>query len=116
MARTVLEEMTTVLLAVPRTGATDEEVAAWYELKARLLEHIAAEGGPDTEETAYQAELAHRRSQRLLAACARRDTVPRPIGARRSGGPLALRGPCVPTGRTNTGTTTPAGAGGSAAA
>lgn len=80
MARTVLEEMTTVLLAVPGPGASDEEVAAWYELKAHLLEHIAAEGGPDTEETAHQAELAHRRSRRLREASAGHDGVTGPAG------------------------------------
>ncbi|HKN97073.1 MAG TPA: hypothetical protein VJX10_08165, partial [Pseudonocardiaceae bacterium] len=79
MARTVLEEMTTVMLAVPGPGASDEEVAAWYELKAHLLEHIAAEGGPDTEETAHQAELAHRRSRRLRAAGGGQDAVGHPV-------------------------------------
>ena len=85
-------------------GATDEEVAAWYELKAQLLEHIAAEGGPDTEETAHQAELAHRRSRRLREPGERRDAVVHPItsavGRRTRGDPCgtppALRGPCVP--------------------
>lgn len=80
MARTVLEEMTTVMLAVPGPGASDEEVAAWYELKAHLLEHIAAEGGPDTEETAHQAELAHRRSRRLREAGTGPDAVTGPAG------------------------------------
>ncbi|HEX5113741.1 MAG TPA: hypothetical protein VFW65_00955 [Pseudonocardiaceae bacterium] len=101
MARTVLEEMTTVMLAVPRPGASDEEVAAWYELKAHLLERIAAEGGPGTEETARQAVLAHRRSECLRAgdgpdAVVVPITGPagrRPGRADRSGVPRARRGP-----------------------
>jgi hypothetical protein len=77
MIMTVLEEMTRVMLSVPGPNASDDEVAAWYELKAHLLEHIAAEGGPDTAETIRQAELAHRRSARLRDRCAQRDAVGR---------------------------------------
>lgn len=65
MTMTVLEEMTKVMLSVPGPNASDDEVAAWYELKAHLLEHIAAEEAVDTEETRQQAELAHRRSAEL---------------------------------------------------
>lgn len=67
MTMTVLEEMTRLMLAVPGPNATDDDVAAWYERKAHLLEHIAAEGGPDAEQTRGQAEAAHRRSARLRA-------------------------------------------------
>lgn len=76
---TILEEMTKVMLAVPGASASDDEVAAWYELKAQLLEHIAAEGGPDAEEAGHQAELARRRSTQLRLRSTQRDAVVRPI-------------------------------------
>jgi hypothetical protein len=89
---TILAEMTKVVLATPGSGASDDEVAAWYELKAHLLEHIAAEGGPDTEEASRQAVLARRRSARLRRADGPRDAVLRSItsvGQRRvARGPL----------------------------
>jgi hypothetical protein len=72
MTMTVLEEMTKVMLAVPGPDATDDVVAAWYELKAHLLDRIAAEGGPDADQTGRQAEAAHRRSARLRAMCQER--------------------------------------------
>lgn len=65
MSMTMLEEITKVMLAVPSAHASPEEIAAWYELKAGLLEHIAAEGGQETAEAHRQAELAHRRSAEL---------------------------------------------------
>jgi hypothetical protein len=77
IAMTILEEMTKVMLAVPGASASDDEVADWYDLKAQLLDHIAAEGGPDAEEAGHQAELARRRSARLRSA--RHDAVVRPI-------------------------------------
>jgi hypothetical protein len=75
---TILEEMTKVMLAVPGPNASDDDVATWYELKAGLLDHIAAEGGPDAEEAGLQAELARRRSIALRER-ARPDAVVRPI-------------------------------------
>lgn len=68
MTMTVLEEMTKVMLAVPGPNASDDDVAAWYELKAHLLEHIAAEGGPDKDENIRQAEVARRRAVELRRA------------------------------------------------
>lgn len=80
MTMTVLEEMTKVMLAVPGPAATDEDVAAWYELKAHLLEHIAAEGGPDTERVRGQAEAAHRHSARLRGIRSARSAVGAGVG------------------------------------
>lgn len=68
MARSVLEEMTLLMLAVPGPKAADVEVAAWYERKAHLLEHIAEGGGPDADFARVQAVAAHRHAARLLAA------------------------------------------------
>lgn len=75
MTRTVLAELTRLMLAVPGPDATGDEVAAWYDLKAQLLEHIAAEGGPDAEQTRSQAQAAHRRSARLHQRCAAKPTL-----------------------------------------
>lgn len=79
MTMTILEEMTRVMLAVPGPAATDEDVAAWYELKAHLLDRIAAEGGPDAEQTCRQAEAAHRRSRRLRARSFPGSALPRTL-------------------------------------
>jgi hypothetical protein len=66
MARSVLEEMTLLMLAVPGVCAPDPEVAAWYERKAHLLEHIASDGGPDADFAHDQATMAHQHADRLL--------------------------------------------------
>lgn len=68
MARSVLEEMTLLMLAVPGPRAADPEVAAWYERKAHLLEHIAQSGGPDADFARAQAVMAHQHAARLLQA------------------------------------------------
>jgi hypothetical protein len=68
MARSVLEEMTLLMLAVPGPRAPGPEVAAWYERKAHLLEHIAQDGGPDADFARDQALAAHRHAERLLQA------------------------------------------------
>lgn len=75
-----LVEMTKVMLAKPGPGASDVEVAAWYELKAQLLEHIAADGGPDADEARRQAEAARLRSAELRGHSAR-DTAVRPTSS-----------------------------------
>jgi hypothetical protein len=66
MARSILEEMTLLMLAVPGPRAADAEVAAWYERKAHLLEHIASDGGPDADFARDQAAAAHQHAARLL--------------------------------------------------
>ena len=65
---TVMEEMTQLILARPGPLATNDEVAAWYGRKARLLARIAEAGGPDAEQTRRLAELAEERSQSLRLA------------------------------------------------
>jgi hypothetical protein len=77
---TDLVEMTRVMLAKPGPGASDIEVAAWYELKAQLLEHIAADGGPGATEARQQADAARLRSAELRGHCPR-DTGVRPISS-----------------------------------
>jgi hypothetical protein len=64
----VLIEMTTLFFARPTAGASNKEFAAWFEAKARLHEHLAAEGGPDAEHESALAASAHQRSQKLLVA------------------------------------------------
>jgi hypothetical protein len=81
MTMTVLEEMTKVMLAVPGPNAADDDVAAWYELKAHLLEHIAAEGGPDKDENIRHAQLARHRSAELRDRLTQHDaTGMSPVG------------------------------------
>jgi hypothetical protein len=69
-ARSVLEEMTALMLAVPGLAAAAGELAAWYEGKAHLLERIAATGGPDAGFARDQAVAAHRHAARLLQGAA----------------------------------------------
>lgn len=60
-----LIEMTTLDLHRPAPDASPETVAAWYEAKARLHEHIAAEGGPDSAQESAWAVAAHEHARRL---------------------------------------------------
>jgi hypothetical protein len=62
-----LIEMGEVLRSVPGPDAPAAVVAAWYERKADLFEHVAVEGGPDAHGAAVLAEQAHRHAAELLA-------------------------------------------------
>jgi hypothetical protein len=62
----VLIEMTALDMHRPAPDATPDVVAAWYEAKARLHEHIAAEGGSDAAQQSAWAVAAHERARRLL--------------------------------------------------
>lgn len=62
----VLIEMTALSVGRPSADASAECVAAWYEAKARLHEHLAAQGGPDSARESALAVRAHERSQLLL--------------------------------------------------
>jgi hypothetical protein len=64
--RSVMEEMTSLMLAVPSLAAPPGEVAAWYERKANLLEFIAADGGMDAPFAHKLAAAAHQHAARLL--------------------------------------------------
>lgn len=65
---TVLEEMGQVMRAVPGPRAPAEDVARWYECKARLLEHLAAAGGPDADRLWSAAVTAHHHAAALRSA------------------------------------------------
>ncbi|MCE5291529.1 MAG: hypothetical protein LLG14_20130 [Nocardiaceae bacterium] len=65
-----LTEMMTLSFARPPMGASKTEVAAWFEAKARLHEHLAAEGGPDADQERALAASAHRRSSDLTVVAA----------------------------------------------
>lgn len=65
---TVMEEMGRLIRNAPGPDATVAEVAHWYELKANMLEHIAAEDGARRQVVLRQAEAAHRHATQLLAA------------------------------------------------
>lgn len=66
----VLIEMTTLSLGRPAADATAETIAAWYEAKSRLHEHLAAQGGPDSSREQALAIAAHERSLQVLRRAA----------------------------------------------
>ncbi|MBF6339184.1 hypothetical protein IU450_25300 [Nocardia abscessus] len=61
----VLIEMTALCLTRPAHGADTESLAAWYAAKARLHEHLARQGGPDSARERELAAAAKRHSLRL---------------------------------------------------
>jgi hypothetical protein len=66
---TTLEEMGTVMRAVPGPHAGVHEVAVWYTRKAHLLDRLADDtAGTEAVRMHTQAALARRRAATLLAA------------------------------------------------
>jgi hypothetical protein len=68
---TLLGDMGALLRAVPTASATAEEVAIWYERKARLFERIATEPGATADgctRAADQARAAREHASRLRHA------------------------------------------------
>lgn len=63
MTSSTLQEMTRLHLSRPESDAPTVVVAAWYERKAVLLEHLAAE---DSHARRLAVE-AHQHAARLLA-------------------------------------------------
>ena len=63
MSASTLREMTQLHLSRPAVNAPAVVVAAWYERKATLLEHLAAEGTAGARALALEA---HRHAARLL--------------------------------------------------
>lgn len=55
---TVLSELGALWRTAPSTSATIDEIAVWYERKARLFERIAAEADPTAAEAASAAAIA----------------------------------------------------------
>jgi len=67
----VLVEIGALLRATPGPDAPAVVVAAWYERKAELFEHVARwEYGPEAKDAAALAEQAHRHANELLAEVA----------------------------------------------
>ncbi|PKV98625.1 hypothetical protein [Nocardia fluminea] len=56
-------EMTALCLSRPARGASAEALASWYAAKARLHDHLAGLGGPDSAREHELAVAAHRRAQ-----------------------------------------------------
>jgi hypothetical protein len=77
----VLIEMTALDMNRPAPDATSEIVAAWYEAKALLHEHIAAEGGSDAAQQSAWAMAAHQHARRLRPVA---NVVPLHFGAPRT--------------------------------
>ncbi|MGH3468909.1 MAG: hypothetical protein ACRDQF_14405 [Thermocrispum sp.] len=67
MSYPILREMGEVLRTAPRANASAAEVAAWYERKAVLWEHIAADEASERHAALAQARLAHQHSEALLS-------------------------------------------------
>jgi hypothetical protein len=65
---TLLEELGHLSRSMPGPSASASEIAHWYERKAHMLEHIAAEGGAGRQAALRQAEAAHRHATELLLA------------------------------------------------
>lgn len=64
MSASTLREMTHLHLSRPAADAPAAVVAAWYERKAALLEHLAAEGTTGARGWAIEA---HQHATRLLS-------------------------------------------------
>lgn len=60
-----LTELSRLSMSRPGGRATDEDVAAWYVAKGRLLRRLAAEDQPDATRTAAQAAVAFAHARRL---------------------------------------------------
>lgn len=65
MPRSVMEELTSLMLAVPGITSPPGTVASWYERKADLLERIAGDGGNDARFAADLAVTARRHADLL---------------------------------------------------
>jgi hypothetical protein len=61
----VLAELGALHLARPAAGAAPRVVGAWYERKAVVLEHLAAEGSRTAR---VEAEVAHMHARALGVA------------------------------------------------
>lgn len=70
MPHQILRELGALLRSRPALTAPPVTVAAWYERKAELFEHIAADGGPDATNASRQAELAHEHARSLARGAA----------------------------------------------
>ncbi|MBJ8344359.1 hypothetical protein [Antrihabitans sp. YC2-6] len=66
----VLIEMTALSISRPASCTDPEQLAAWYEAKARLHEHLAAENSADHAREIALAAAAHEHSLRLLRTSA----------------------------------------------
>ncbi|MFI5558984.1 hypothetical protein ACIA2T_06860 [Amycolatopsis japonica] len=66
-ALNVLADLGALHLTRPAADAPVASIAAWYERKAAVLEHLAATGAAGAAE---QADQAHRHAAQLLAVAA----------------------------------------------
>ncbi|QYN41095.1 hypothetical protein K1T35_48000 (plasmid) [Pseudonocardia sp. DSM 110487] len=70
----MLVEIGEVVRAAPRAGATADEIAAWYLLKARLLEHVAGET-TGSEATAVRTWAMKARERAASLTTSSRDSA-----------------------------------------
>jgi len=69
MPASVLIEMGEVVRATPGPGALPVEIAGWYRRKALLLEHVAAQGGPEQASLVEAARRARQHVAELDRRC-----------------------------------------------
>lgn len=70
MSHQILREIARLQLARPAVNAAPAVVAAWYELKAELLEHLVADGDLPASEALRLARIAHDHATDLLRGAA----------------------------------------------
>ncbi|MFE5707804.1 hypothetical protein [Rhodococcus koreensis] len=61
-----LIEMSRLAMRRPGPDTNVETAAAWYQAKGRLLEQLAADGGPDAADSAAHAAVAYARAGSML--------------------------------------------------
>lgn len=66
MSHQILREIGRLQRCAPRPDAPAEVVAAWYERKAVLFEHIATDGDAPPSDALRQARRAHQHAAQLL--------------------------------------------------
>lgn len=70
MPHAILREMAHLQWLTPRPDASPAAVADWYERKAALFEHIAADSPAQRVEALRQARLAHQHAHSLIKGTA----------------------------------------------
>ncbi|MFC9790504.1 hypothetical protein [Rhodococcus sp. NPDC127528] len=76
-----LIEMSRLVMRRPGPDTDVEAAAAWHQAKGRLLEQLAADGGPDAADSAAHAAAAYARARSMLRGPLRSQYEPHRQGA-----------------------------------